>query len=300
VVDPIAIEEPDAAGPARCAEACIVPATATPPINRAPARETAPTPDHHNRVAGLARLHPLPKRPIGVAIVRLPVSVPQGTAPRIDWRHDHDVTPGLGDRELQTWADLAPTPTGTVSAVRCPSVVETWGSAPHERESAYPCDGLIDRPHVVFRAVDIDAPGPLVFRWVCQLRKAPYSYDWIDNLGRRSPRELIEGLDHLEVGQRFMVIFRLSSFEEDRSITLDSTTAPFGRVVCTYRVVPTAPDRSRLVVKLLFAVPPGPRGWLTTRLLPVGDLVMMRKQLLTLKALAERDARPAGTRPPAA
>ncbi len=43
--------------------------------------------------------------------------------------------------------------------VRRPPVVETWGSAPHERNAAYPCDGLIDRPEVVFRAVDINAPS---------------------------------------------------------------------------------------------------------------------------------------------
>jgi hypothetical protein len=169
--------------------------------------------------------------------------------------------------------------------------VGTWGSAPGEREAVYPCDGLVDDPVAVFRAVDVEAPAEIVFRWVCQLRVAPYSYDWVDNFGRRSPRELIEGLDHLEVGQRFMTIFRVASFEEGRSVTLDATTTLFGRVVCTYRVLPTAPDRSRLVVKLLFAVPPGIRGWITTHLLPAGDLVMMRRQLLTLKALAERSAR---------
>lgn len=175
--------------------------------------------------------------------------------------------------------------------VRRSSPVKTWGSSPHEREAVYPCDGLVVDPVALFRAVDVEAPAELVFRWLCQLRAAPYSYDWIDNLGRRSPRELVEGLDHLEVGQRFMTIFRLASFERGRSVTLDTTTALFGRVVCTYRVLPTTPDRSRLVVKLLLAVPPGVLGWVKGRLLPAGDLVMMRRQLLTLRALAERDAR---------
>jgi len=139
--------------------------------------------------------------------------------------------------------------------------------------------------------VDIDAPPGLVFRWLCQLRRAPYSYDWLDNGGRRSPRKLTAGLDHLEVGQRFMTIFRLISYEDGRSITLDSTTALFGRVATTYQVIPTGSATSRLVVKLILVAPRGLRGWVTGRILPVGDLIMMRKQLLTLKTLAERDGR---------
>ena len=175
--------------------------------------------------------------------------------------------------------------------MKCASVFETWGSTPHERQADYPCDDLVDRPDALFRAVDIDAPAAVVFRWLLQLRQAPYSYDWLDNGGRRSPRHLSDELERLEVGRTFMRIFRLASFEDGRSITLDSTTALFGRVVVTYRVVPVGALQSRLVVKLIFSGPPGLRGWVTRRLLPTGDLLMMRKQLLTLKALAERDGR---------
>ncbi|MGH9096993.1 MAG: hypothetical protein ACRDWB_06185, partial [Acidimicrobiales bacterium] len=50
-------------------------------------------------------------------------------------------------------------------------------------------------------------------------------------------------------------------------------------------------DTSRLVVKLAVAWPPGLHGAVMRAVLPPGDLVMMRKQLLNLKALAERDAR---------
>ena len=175
-------------------------------------------------------------------------------------------------------------------------MIETWGSSAEERAAAYPCDGLVDRSDgVVFRAVDVAAPAGLAFRWLCQLRVAPYSYDRIDNLGRRSPRRLTPGLDQLEVGQRFMAIFRLVSFEEGRSITLESNTARFGRMAVTYLAAPVDADRSRIVVKLAFASPRGPLGPVVLRVLPAGDLVMMRKQLLTLKALAERDAQSSGS-----
>ena len=170
-------------------------------------------------------------------------------------------------------------------------MIDNWGSSAEERAAAYPCDEFItDDAQILFRAVDVDAPAELVFRWLCQMRVAPYSYDWIDNFGRRSPRRLIDGLDQLELGQRF-IIFRLVHFETGRSITLDSKTAVFGRVVMTYRAEPTSADRSRLVAKLVVVPPGGLYGAVTRRVLPAGDLVMMRKQLLTFKALAERSAR---------
>jgi len=174
------------------------------------------------------------------------------------------------------------------AGVRNGSVIDTWGSSSDERAAAYACDGLIEVPDgVLFRAVDVSAPAGVVFRWLCQLRVAPYSYDWIDNLGRRSPQQLTPGLEQLEVGQRFM-IFRLVSFEPGRSITLDSKTLLFGRVAMTYLVVPAGDNRSRLVAKLAFAAPRDLYGAVLRRILPAGDLIMMRKQLLNLKLLAER------------
>jgi hypothetical protein len=154
---------------------------------------------------------------------------------------------------------------------------------------------LIDRPAVIaFRAVSVAAPPELVFRWLCQLRTAPYSYDWIDNFGRQSPRQLIEGLEQLEIGQRFMRIFHLVSYEQGSTITLESRTALFGHVAGSYKVASTELNRSRLVAKLTLVPPPGLKGQMIRYLLPAGDLVMMRRQLLTLKSLAERDAREAG------
>lgn len=179
-------------------------------------------------------------------------------------------------------------------------VVRTWGSTDAERSAHLPCDDVLpDASTTIWRAVDIEAPAAVVHRWLCQLRVAPYSYDWLDNFGRRSPKELTPGLDRLRVGQRFMSIFVLAGFVPGRQITLRLVRYGwlFGEVAITYAVAPLAHGHSRLLVKIRWE-PPGPRR---TRqaigdAMAVGDLVMMRKQLLTLKALAEGSANSAAVR----
>ncbi|MGO9152312.1 hypothetical protein [Mycobacterium sp.] len=155
-----------------------------------------------------------------------------------------------------------------------------WGARPSEQTARLPCDGLRPRTGLqADRAISVDAPPSIVFAWLCQLRVAPYSYDILDNLGRRSPRECDPELVHLAVGQRFMTLFVLHSFAAGEQITLRSKG-----VAVTYRVRPEGAG-SRLQVRVSFA---GPR--LVGRVLALGDLVMMRKQLRTLKSLAERES----------
>jgi hypothetical protein len=155
-----------------------------------------------------------------------------------------------------------------------------WGSTPHERRLSLPCDDVVpDATSVLHRAVTVDASPETVFRWLCQLRTAPYSYDLIDNFGRRSPRQLTAGLEQLEVGQRFMTIFRLVEFEPGRRITLENR-GWFGHVGVTYLVTPG----TRLLMRITWKPPRFP---LLRPLLAAGDLVMARRQLLNLKRLAE-------------
>lgn len=171
------------------------------------------------------------------------------------------------------------------------SAARTWGSTEEERAASYPCDRwLADPDDSLWRAIDVDAPTAVVFRWLCQLRAAPYSYDWIDNLGRTSPRELTPGLEDLADGQLVMTIFRLVEHEPGRHITLvlERGRRLFGELAMTYQVLPAPDGGTRLVAKLLVRRPRGPMRLLAP-LLPAGDLFMMKKQLRTLKALAERD-----------
>jgi hypothetical protein len=172
-----------------------------------------------------------------------------------------------------------------------------WGIRETETRASWPCDAAAPGDALAwYRGVEVGAPAPLVFRWLCQLKVAPYSYDWIDNAGRRSPRALTPGAERLAVGQRVM-IFTLADFAPGEHLTLATRPGAaerlFGRLWISYRVRPDGAG-SRLAVKVRV---PRPRGVLrraATYALAWGDLLMMRRQLLTLRRLAERDARRAG------
>ncbi len=175
------------------------------------------------------------------------------------------------------------------------SIAHTWGTRPDERALAFAADRYVDgRIDAWYRGVTVDAPAPVAFRWLCQLRVAPYSYDWIDNLGRRSPQRLTPGLEVLAVGQRVMSIFEIAEFEQDRQITVRTRgSKPFGSFAVTYMVVEESGGLTRLLVKISSPPPRGIRAAITHAVMAWGDLVMMRRQLLNLKRLSEATQRDA-------
>lgn len=175
---------------------------------------------------------------------------------------------------------------------------DKWGTTESERTASFPCDLVLpDADQWMFRAIGVDAPAAVTFRRLCQLRVAPYSYDWIDNLGKPSPTELTPGLDDIQVGQRCMTMFTIVDVEHGQSLTFHSPKSVFGEVGGTYRVVPVGDDRSRIVVKIGINYPSGLQGELMHDVLPAGDLFMMSKQLRNLASLAARDHRSSLMRP---
>ncbi|WP_194818257.1 hypothetical protein [Nocardia sp. XZ_19_385] len=159
-----------------------------------------------------------------------------------------------------------------------PGVV--WGATEAEQELPLPCDEVQPLGRQADRAISIAAPPGLVYAWLCQLRASPYSYDLLDNFGRRSPARRDPDLTELEAGQRFMSAFRLHSFILARHLTLVS-----GNLCVTYAVRPEGAG-TRLLVRLRWRIPR-----IAFYALAFGDLIMMRKQLLNLKSLAEAEAR---------
>ncbi|MHC1557995.1 hypothetical protein ACR9E3_03520 [Actinomycetospora sp. C-140] len=105
---------------------------------------------------------------------------------------------------------------------------------------------------------------------------------------RRSPRTLTPGADELRVGQRLLVLFLVDSFAPGEHLTLRRARpgrGPVAEFAITYAVTPD-PCGSRLVATVVIGGTR--RGALLRRLLAMGDLVMMQRQLRTLAALASR------------
>jgi len=159
---------------------------------------------------------------------------------------------------------------------------DRWGVSASETVRVYPCDAFIGSPTLqAWRGVGVAAPVEAVWPWVAQVRLAPYSYDWIDNLGRRSPRELA-GLAEPRAGERFTTAFgrghgRIVSVDPPKQLT-----GHIGGAFMSYVLVPASQDMTRLLLKIVIRT-----SYLAAVGLSVGDLIMARRQLLNLKHLAE-------------
>ena len=141
----------------------------------------------------------------------------------------------------------------------------------------------------MYYGVTVDSSPAILFRWLCQMRVAGYSYDWISHLGRRSPRELIAGLERLAVGQPVMTITDIVEFERDRHLTLQLRKPGiyYPPLAVSYLIVSANGDGCRLLVKCSLQFRPGLRDLVSRAIGPCLTSIMIRRQLLNLKGLSE-------------
>lgn len=154
---------------------------------------------------------------------------------------------------------------------------------PAEVERRYPCDEVVPDPvFQAWRGVTVRAAPEAVWPWVAQIRLAPYSYDWLDNFGRRSPQQLRD-LPEPTPGDPFTTALGGRSLGRVISVLPgQQLTARIMGTVMSYVLVPEG-QVTRLLLKIVSAVSPA-----LAPLLSVGDLVMARRQLLNLARLAEQ------------
>jgi hypothetical protein len=159
---------------------------------------------------------------------------------------------------------------------------DRWNVTDDEVGRHYPCDDFVRAPTLqAWRGVTVHTTPETLWPWVSQIRLAPYSYDWIDNLGHRSPQQLIS-LPEPVVGEKFSTA---ATRRVGRILAVEPPNQLTGEIVgaCISYVLVPEDHTTRLLMKIVIATSRWAAPWLS-----VGDLIMARRQLLNLKRLAER------------
>lgn len=176
-----------------------------------------------------------------------------------------------------------------------------WGATEEEARRTLPGDEELPRgAWQATRAVTVGAPPEAVWPWLVQIghgRGGFYSYDVLDHGGVPSARRIEPALQDLRQGDEVLLAptlpARVAVLEPGRALVLAVHGAPIegglrADMTLGWFLEPTPGGASRLLGRLRGSVGRGLAAWCYVHLLfEVVDFLMMRKQLLTLKARAE-------------
>jgi hypothetical protein len=176
-----------------------------------------------------------------------------------------------------------------------------------ERKRVLPGDGLIrDAIGTLTNAITINRSPRDVWPWLVQMgagdRAGWYSYDRVDNGGRKSADNIVPALQDIQVGTLFAALpgesegFHVLQFEPEYFLLLGVIPRPQSAPLVTWAFVldEVGPHCTRLVVRVRAGRDYRFKGLLPALGLPlvrVIHFVMQRKQLLSIATRAE-------TRPP--
>lgn len=177
----------------------------------------------------------------------------------------------------------------------------TWGATSAEAHGPVAGDELLPHPGIVStRAVYIDAPPDAVWPWLVQMgpgRGGAYTYDWLERLlgiDIRNVDRIVPELQHLAVGDEMPMpgyTMRVERLDPQRALVIRSSNHGW---VWAFELRPVARG-TRLISRNAFDTASlSPRDWLAYPLIEPGSWVMERKMLLTIRQLAEREARAGG------
>jgi len=178
--------------------------------------------------------------------------------------------------------------------------LEHWGATPEEISRPMPGDDLIpDAPMSATRAIDLDCPPAAAFGWLTQMgfgKAGWYSYDLIDNLGRRSATTIRPEWQVIEPGQPVPggpVDFTAAIIDEPRAFVVSL----LGQRLAAHRIdftlafelnpgaaPPMAGDAGTRLVSRARANIDGPIGRVAVPMLCVGDGIMVRRQLIGIRS----------------
>lgn len=169
-----------------------------------------------------------------------------------------------------------------------------WGSTPAEQEMELPGDGYLaggsETRTVMTRAISISAPPEVVWPWLAQLGRGAgwYSYDRIDNGGRKSARHIVSWIPAPQIGDATAIGW-LRELEPGRALTWwlpgDESFGTTMRMVVDIRLDPEGAG-SRLVARISGDAT-GTVGAVVVRVFEAVDSLMAIEQLHGIKTRAE-------------
>ena len=169
-----------------------------------------------------------------------------------------------------------------------------WGSTNMEIERPMPGDDIVEKPSFnATRAVTINAPAQNIYPWIVQMgvnRAGWYSYDLLDNLGKRSAETIL--LEHQNIKKDDLIPMSpdgkqglyVKDFRNNEWILWWDKV---GDSTWTWGIYPDGNSRTRLVTRVRVKY-----KWLSfvilfNLIIEFFDIIMMRKCILEIQRRAE-------------
>jgi hypothetical protein len=169
-----------------------------------------------------------------------------------------------------------------------------WGSTDEEVHSALPGDEVVPDPtFAATRAITVDAPPERVWPWITHMgfgRAGWYSYDLLDNFGRRSSERVIASLQEVKVGDTVSMGpggggLRVKGLEPGQWLLWWDGV---GHSTWAWRLESAGPGRTRLLTRVRIHYRwTHPTILFNLLLVEPGDFPMMRKCRFGIKERAE-------------
>ena len=186
-------------------------------------------------------------------------------------------------------------------------IFQHWGATEDEITSSVVGDDLCANATVVAtRCITIPAPPQDVFPWIRQMgfgRAGWYSYDWLDNLGRRSATKILDEWQNVKSGDSIPsgpIAFTATIVESPKAFVLEikngKKSTPRLHFTLAYELR-QAPEGTRLVTRMRSHINVPGEKMIERLILGPGDGIMLRRQLLTLAGRISGNHSPRTTDP---
>jgi len=179
-----------------------------------------------------------------------------------------------------------------VAERECTVIFQNWGATHEEIRGPVVGDDLVpDARLVATRSITLSSPPDAVFPWLRQMgfkRAGWYSYDWIDNLGRKSATSIEQQWQTLETGGILPggpADFDAVIVDPPRALVMRLSQR--GRAskkvnfVLAYELR-DCPEGTRLVTRMRARIDALGGPIIEKLLLAPGDGIMLRRQLLNV------------------